>query len=220
MSSTTIYQYHYLYRITNLVEQKHYYGIRTSKGILPQDDLGKRYFSSSRDKDFRKDQRLHPENYRYKIIIVSDSRQRVAELEVKLHNKFNVGDNNKFYNRVIQSSSGFGATGKAAMCDSDGKVHYVSVTDHRIVTGELFSIHTGMTSVYDSYGNCISVPVNDSRISTGELQYINKGKITVRTENGNCISVPIGDPRLSDGELQQINKGKIYIFNKKLKKIE
>lgn len=89
--------YHYLYRITNLVEQKHYYGIRTSHNILPQQDLGIRYFSSSRDKNFKTDQKDNPENYRHKVIIVADSRERVAELEVKLHRKFNVGVNPKFY---------------------------------------------------------------------------------------------------------------------------
>lgn len=39
-------RYHYVYRITNLVEQKHYYGSRTSN-ISPFDDLGKKYFSSA-----------------------------------------------------------------------------------------------------------------------------------------------------------------------------
>ena len=37
-------KFHYVYRITNIVENKHYYGSRTSK-INPYDDLGKKYFS-------------------------------------------------------------------------------------------------------------------------------------------------------------------------------
>ena len=68
MSSTTIYgalptassgPYHYLYRITNLVENKYYYGIRTSRNTLPQDDLGVKYFSSSTDKTFISNQKEH-----------------------------------------------------------------------------------------------------------------------------------------------------------------
>ena len=55
--NTTIGPFHYLYRITNLVENKHYYGIRTSKTTLPQYDLGIKYFSSSKDKEFKKDQK-------------------------------------------------------------------------------------------------------------------------------------------------------------------
>lgn len=38
-------RYHYVYRITNLVENKHYYGSRTSDK-LPYDDLSSKYFGS------------------------------------------------------------------------------------------------------------------------------------------------------------------------------
>lgn len=33
--------YHYVYRITNIVENKHYYGKRSSKKVKPLDDLGR-----------------------------------------------------------------------------------------------------------------------------------------------------------------------------------
>ena len=141
--------YHYLYRITNLVEQKHYYGIRTSRNILPHQDLGVKYFSSSLDKEFIKDQKEHPENYRYKVIIVADSRKRVVELEIKIHNKFNVGVNPKFYNKTIQTSSGFDVSGKATYKDKDGKLFNVSVNDPRIGTGELQSMGKGMRFIHN-----------------------------------------------------------------------
>ncbi len=51
-------KYHYVYRITNTVLRKHYYGSRTSK-IRPNLDLGVIYFSSSTDKNFLKDQKLN-----------------------------------------------------------------------------------------------------------------------------------------------------------------
>lgn len=38
-------KFHYVYRITNLVEGKHYYGVRSSK-VSPFNDLGTKYFSS------------------------------------------------------------------------------------------------------------------------------------------------------------------------------
>ena len=50
---------HYVYRITNKVENKHYYGCRTTK-LEPKDDLGSKYFSSSKDKSFIKDQKRKP----------------------------------------------------------------------------------------------------------------------------------------------------------------
>jgi len=64
--TTTIYNYHYVYRITNILTNKHYYGSR-SCNILPKNDLGFKYFSSSKDNDFIIDQKINPQNYKYKI---------------------------------------------------------------------------------------------------------------------------------------------------------
>lgn len=108
--SENIYQYHYVYRITNIVENKHYYGVRSS-AILPIDDLGKRYFSSSKNISFIQDQKENPDRYKYKIIRIYDSRNDAIKLEIKLHNKFNVGINETFYNQVKQTSSGFDTAG-------------------------------------------------------------------------------------------------------------
>ena len=49
-------KYHYVYRITNKVCRKHYYGVRSSNNH-PKQDIGIQYFSSSYDKDFIKDQK-------------------------------------------------------------------------------------------------------------------------------------------------------------------
>ena len=67
MSGLNKQKYHYVYRITNTVENKHYYGVRSSK-IIPKDDLGKKYFSSSTDKNFMREQKEHPENFKFIIL--------------------------------------------------------------------------------------------------------------------------------------------------------
>lgn len=103
-------KYHYVYRITEIIKRKHYYGVRTSK-VEPLNDLGIKYFSSSRDKEFIKDQKENPQNYRYKIIMVFTARKDAIKLEIKLHNKFNVGVNESFYNRSKQTSVGWDTTG-------------------------------------------------------------------------------------------------------------
>lgn len=209
--TTTIGPFHYLYRITNLVEQKHYYGIRTSRNILPHQDLGIKYFSSSRDQNFKKDQKEHPENCRYKVVIVTNSRKRVAELEMKIHQKFNVGTNPKFYNKAKHTSTGFDVTGKAVMRDQDGNITQVSVDDPRIASGELYSAWKGKTVMCDSDGNISYVSIYDPRIATGELQSVNKGKLMMRDKNGNCISVPRDDQRIATGELVGSTKGKVVM---------
>jgi hypothetical protein len=205
--TTTIGPFHYLYRITNLVEQKHYYGIRTSKNILPHQDLGIKYFSSSLDKNFKIDQKEHSENYKYKVIIVSNSRKRILELEVKLHNKFNVSKNEHFYNRMLQTSAGFDSSGKVVMRDGYGNIYHVFDNDPRIENGELVGIAKGKVCMIDGEGKTYQVFVDDQRISTGELQSINKGKATMQDSNGNYIRVDIDDPRIKTGELISIFTG-------------
>lgn len=103
--------YHYVYRITNICLNKHYYGVRTSKEITPALDLGIKYFSSSLDKSFRKDQKENPQNYKYKIVMTFSSRKSAAQFEIKLHNKFNVGVNELFYNRAKATSVSFSMFG-------------------------------------------------------------------------------------------------------------
>ena len=108
MSSKTI--YYYVYRITNLIEGKHYYGSRTSK-THPSKDLGKKYFSSSSDSEFIEDQKENPNHYKYKIIKIFDTREEAVSFEIKLHDKFDVGVNESFYNRSKQTSTKFDTTG-------------------------------------------------------------------------------------------------------------
>lgn len=102
--------YHYVYRITNIKYNKHYYGTRTSK-TDPKIDLGEKYFSSSTNKDFIKDQQENTQDYKYKIIQKFRNREEALKLEIKLHNKFDVGINEVFYNKAKQTSVGFDTTG-------------------------------------------------------------------------------------------------------------
>lgn len=102
--------YHYVYRITNKVLNKHYYGKRGST-IKPELDLGIIYFSSSSDKNFMKDQKENPQNYKYKVVSVHNSSYQALLKEIRLHYKFDVGVNENFYNKAKQSTAGADRTG-------------------------------------------------------------------------------------------------------------
>ena len=95
---------YYTYRISNIHKNKHYYGYR-STSCAPDLDLGIKYFSSSTDKDFIKDQKENPQNYKYKIIRVYDNKYDALNLEIKLHKKFMVDLNESFYNIARQKSN-------------------------------------------------------------------------------------------------------------------
>ena len=103
-------KYHYVYRITNIIENKHYYGSRSSKDI-PIDDIGVKYFSSSTDSKFIQDQINNPDNYRYKVVFIFDNRLDAVLYESKLHYKFDVGNNPSFYNKIIQTQIAVDFTG-------------------------------------------------------------------------------------------------------------
>lgn len=119
MTSTSI--YHYVYRITNIVENKHYYGKRSSR-ISPTLDLGIKYISSSTDTAFITDQKNNPQNYRYKIVRILSSSKEACELEIILHEKFDVGRNQKFYNKCAAKSTGFDRTGLATSSKTKEKL--------------------------------------------------------------------------------------------------
>lgn len=103
-------KYHYVYRVTSLKEGKHYYGSRTST-VEPKYDLGVNYFTSSKDFNFRQDLILNTEEYKLKIVSVFASRVEAGRLEAKLHQRFNVAINPKFYNKAKATKTGFSTEG-------------------------------------------------------------------------------------------------------------
>lgn len=103
-------KYHYTYRITNTVEKKYYYGVH-SCDCLPKEDIGVKYFSSSKNKVFKQDIKDNPKNYKYKVIKIFSTRKEAVQHEIYLHKKFNVGVNKSFYNGSKQTSTGFDTSG-------------------------------------------------------------------------------------------------------------
>ena len=99
-------KYNYVYRITNKDNNKHYYGVRSSK-VEPKLDLGIKYFSSSTDKEFINEQKANKDKFKYKIIKIFDDRLDANKFESELHKKFEVHKNEKFYNKSISTGCFF-----------------------------------------------------------------------------------------------------------------
>lgn len=104
-------KYHYVYRITNKELNKHYYGVRSSK-VEPKSDLGIKYFSSSKDKEFINEQKVNFDTFKYKVIKIFETREEAINLEIKLHAKFDVVKSESFYNRSKQLISSFDTSGR------------------------------------------------------------------------------------------------------------
>lgn len=106
-------RYHYVYRITNVKENKHYYGSRSSV-VSPEDDLGIRYYSSISSKEYKwliEDQKKNKHNYKYKILKVFNNNKEKIIYESYLHIRFNVKSSIHFYNLSNQTPTGFNTNG-------------------------------------------------------------------------------------------------------------
>lgn len=115
-------QYFYVYRIT-IDKKYHYYGAR-STNILPINDLGKVYFSSSTV--------VHNainklKDIKYKIIFTTNTFKEALDLEVKLHSRFDVENHPAFLNRKNQRSHKFtqGTLNKIAVHDNNETVYFI-----------------------------------------------------------------------------------------------
>ena len=91
----------------------HYYGVRSSI-VTPYEDLGYTYFSSSLNMEFINDQKINAKNYKYKVIKLFLDRTTANVFEERLHDKFDVKNHEKFYNRVNASSPLFCGGNKEA----------------------------------------------------------------------------------------------------------
>ena len=92
-------QHHYVY---HSYEEwgREYIGCRTCD-CLPEEDT--KYFGSFYDKTFKPTEKT--------ILFVCETRIEASEIEIELHNFFDVAVNPKFANQVKQTNTGFDTTG-------------------------------------------------------------------------------------------------------------
>lgn len=238
MTSTTI--YHYVYRITNLIEKKHYYGKRSSK-IPPKLDLGHEYFSSSTNKWFIENQKEMPFNYKYKIVSTFKNSHDALTFEIKLHNKFDVGRNQAFYNKAKQSETGYDFTGCILCIDlttgeyvqifdksqlsetiipkNRGKSLYTNGTKYKILSPDDILIKTGEFK-RTNVGKCVVIIDGKHEMVTLENKKIynyesmNKNRIAVKDSSGKKFLVYCTDERIKTGEVKIIVGSKIVLKHK------
>ncbi len=205
--------HHYVYQITNLITNKKYIGKRSSK-IPPNNDLGKKYFSSSYDKNFITEQKSNPSNFKYEILKEFNTANDAVAYEVHLHQLHDVGTNPEFYNQVKQTSKFFDPTGKVTVRDKDGNCINVDKDDPRYLSGMLVSAIVGKVSVKDKNGNHFLIDKNDSRYLSGELIHNCSDTVMTKDNHGNYIRVAKTDPRYLSRELVGSTKGKVPVKDK------
>jgi len=98
----------YVYAVSR--DNMHYIGAR-SCNEEPKDDIGIKYFTSSNDNLFKKFFKTYPKEFSNDILGNFKTRKEAMECEILWHKVYDVGANPKFWNRAMQTSTGFDTTG-------------------------------------------------------------------------------------------------------------
>ena len=204
-SSNSSQKFYYVYRISNLIEHKHYYGFRSTK-FLPKNDLGIRYFSSSRDKEFIKDQKQNPQNYRYKIVKLFQNYKDALNFEILLHEKFNVSTNESFYNRAKQTATGFSTAGSTISEEHKRKIS-----------------EAGLKRIYEPTSDETKKKQSESAKNRGPVSEITRQKLSAihkgrEFTKGRCENISKAKKGKSQGpmpdevkkKISEAHKGKIF----------
>ena len=235
-------KYHYVYEILEITTGRKYIGVRSSE-VIPSEDLGINYFSSSSDSEFILAQKANPKGYSYRILSEFSNRKEANEEEIRLHRAYNVGPNDIYINRITQIN-GFDPTGYMCAKDLDGNYLFVSVDDPRFKSGELVGHTKSTVSVKDQNDNVFRVDKDDPRYLSGELvghtkgkatfydvenkchvlldkdtdspryKWMFEGQIVVKDKDGNKFRVDKNDPRFVSGELVGHSKGRFVVKDK------
>ena len=217
-------RYHYVYRITNLIEQKNYYGSRTSK-INPFDDLGTKYFSSACANSWIiEDQKQNPQNYKYKILKTFATRKDAVEFECVLHEKFDVGNSDLFYNASKQTSSKFhfSIINKVFVKVPDGKNILIDKSDLRYTTGEFQQVTKGTMFIHNTKDKTNAridknLPIPEGWES-GRIIKENhnigrhvKGTVNVKNSEGITRNISVNSPEYLSGEWFPIATNQVVV---------
>lgn len=101
-----IFKNNFVYLILNKTNHKKYIGVKSCDED-PKDVIGKKYFSSSSDKNFIKEQKEFPERFKYRVLKNFKTREEALNLEIYLHEAYNVDKSEEFYNLSKQTSIKF-----------------------------------------------------------------------------------------------------------------
>jgi hypothetical protein len=192
-------KHHYVYRITNTITNKHYYGSRTSK-TEPINDLGIIYFSSSSDKEFIEDQKNNPKNYKYVIVRQFENRDEALLFESHLHFKFNVAKNEKFYNKSNVTSTGFiyGFLGKKHNPESRKKA----------ITKKVNTMKTTVNSNGENLYNLVAKKGDETKRKTINSDGLNIHQIAAKKYKERLDIIKEGEIMSTRDKLKQPKKDK------------
>jgi len=198
--TTQKYKYHYVYRITNKIMNKHYYGAKSTNNPNLIESL-KQYKSSSTDKEFIKDQKENPQNYKYKVVKQFETREEANKYEKLILVKFKADKNPSFYNLHIPDEK-FNNYGMIVVNDLRNN------TTKRVSTEDYYK-HEYYVSISSGYVSCIDTRNNTTKRVSTEDYYKHEYYVAVNT--GRDVSVEERNKMSIRSKLRYENNPKMKI---------
>lgn len=219
-------EYHYFYKITNLLNNHFYYGIHST------DDLEDGYMGSGTRLNYAY-KKYGIENFEKEILKFFDTREECSNYEAEMVTEELIR-NDDCYN-LIQGGDTIATSGLITVKDKDGKVFLVFPDDERWLSGDLVGSTKGFVNCYDTiekkyvqvsnkcfYNNDRYVGLTNNTIvarkkgSNDKFSLINideylsntdnyetptTNKVLTKDKHGNTFMVSKDDERLKNGEL-------------------
>ena len=198
--------YHCVYCITEISSNMQYIGSHTSH-ILPHDDIGINYFSSSTNHDFIQSQKDHPHNYIYKILSTHDNYADALKEEARLHHLYNVDISHLYYNKV-KANPYFDVHNMIAVIRRDDPLRtiiWVDRNDKDVLNGTLVGCNYGtvtvrniITGLYEKINKDEYDPsIHEYNMSGKMVGYNNNGDIEVSSKH-DLVSIHKGTVNIKD----------------------
>ena len=192
-------RYHYLYKTTNMLNNKYYYGIHSTN------NLNDGYLGSG--KKLRYSIRKYgKENFKREILYYFDNREELAKAEENIITEEMLRD--KMCMNITPGGEIWNTLGMVVVKDKNDKCFKIFKDDPRYLSGELQHPIKNMVYVKDKYGNTSMVRKTDTHYLSGEFLPLWKNFIMVKDKDGNCFRIIKDDPRYLSGELTDIWTGR------------
>lgn len=201
--------YHSVYCIHEKSSDMKYIGSHSSF-IVPQNDIGIYYFSSSTNISFIQSQKDNPNNYSYEILSIHDSYSDALKEESRLHHLYNVDTSDFYYNRV-KANPYFDVHNMIAVIRKDDvsrTIIWMNRNDEDVINGTYVGCNYGTVTVKNILTG-VCEKINKEDYDSSIHQYTMSGKIVGFDESG--------DIKVCDNHnhnLMSIHKGSVNIKDK------
>ena len=204
-------RFHYLYKITNLINNKYYYRIHSTSNINDG-------YMGSGSLLFKAIKKYGKHNFKKEILYYFDNRKELLNKENEIVNESVIYDDNS-YN--LSEGGKQGSNHVIIAKDSNNNILAVTDKDFRWTSGELVGVTKGFCTFLDKNNNIVYTSMDDPRIINGELKGLTTGRKHIYRGNDEKL-VLLEDLQLylDDGwklgsPKSIVSKGKIMINNGK-----